>query len=286
MKRARSTGRHLPSRALTSRVLRGWALTGWALAGSFLAGQTLASGAPPAPTQTAPSSPQAVSTPSTLQPFSVTLSVTYRGIRAGKSQILLERIDERLWRYESINRARGLFRLVFPEDISQYSEITFDSTGLRPLRYVAEDGTRDSSRDIDLSFDWQRRRVTGSAEQEPVAIALGTEPVFDPMSVQLALMQDLLRGHAPDHYWLADKTQLKRYIYRFEGEDTLTIAGGSLTTVIWSSRREGSDRVTRVWHAKDLGFIPLRAERYRGERLEWSMVAESYSRPVMDVRAP
>lgn len=222
------------------------------------------------------------SSPIVLHPFSVTLTVTYRGIRAGKSNIVLERLDERRWRYESINRARGLARLVFPEDIRQYSEVALESGHLRPLRYVAEDGTRDAKRDIELIFDWSQRQVRGSAEEQPVSIALGDEDAFDPMSVQLALMLDLSRGATPDHYWLADKTQLKRYVYQFEGETTLTVADQSLKTVIWSSRREGSDRVTRVWHAKDFGYIPVRAERNRGDRLEWSMMAESYSIAALD----
>jgi hypothetical protein len=213
---------------------------------------------------------------SPLQPFRVTLSVTYRGVRAGRSEILLEPLGPGRWRYESVNRARGLFRLVFPEDISQYSEIMLNDAGLRPLRYVADDGTDDTSRDIDLVFDWSQRMVRGIAEQQAVSLTLGTEDALDPMSVQLALMRDLALGRTPDHYWLADKTQLKRYVYRFEGSDTLNIAGETLATVIWSSRREGSNRVTRVCYAKDMGYLPLRAERYRGDRLEWSMLADRY----------
>lgn len=212
-----------------------------------------------------------------FRPFSVTLSVTYRGIRAGKSILTLEHLEGNLWRYRSSNRARGLFRLVFPEDISQHSDILIDQAGIRPQRYVADDGTTDTSRDIELIFDWSQRTIRGSAEQQAVFLTMEQqEEVLDPMSVQLALMRDLALGRSPDHYWLADKTQLKRYVYRFEAQTTLQIAGKSLITVVWSSHREGSDRVTRVWYAQDLGFMPVKAERRRGERTEWSMLAEAY----------
>ena len=211
-----------------------------------------------------------------FRPFRVSLSVTYRGIKAGKSILTLERLEGNLWRYRSSNRARGLFRLVFPEDISQYSEILIEQDGIRPQRYVADDGTTDTSRDIELIFDWSQGTIRGSAEQQPVFLTMDEEVVLDPMSVQLALMRDLALGRSPDHYWLADKTQLKRYVYRFEEQTTLQIAGKSLTTVVWSSQREGSDRVTRVWHAKELGFMPVKAERRRGDRMEWSMLAETY----------
>lgn len=226
-------------------------------------------------------SAQALSLPasaqtSALQPFSVVLSVTYRGIRAGKSELSLQPLSEGRWRYSSTNRARGLFRLVFPDDIQQYSELQLTSDGIQPLRYVADDGSEDTTRDITLNFDWNQRKVSGIAEDEPVEITLGPEDAQDPMSVQLALMWALQAGQTPDHYWLADKRQLKRYLYRAEGRETLNVAGESLQTVIWSSHREGSDRVTRVWYAKDLGWIPLRAERRRGERVEWTMQAERY----------
>ena len=213
----------------------------------------------------------------TLQPFSVVLSVTYRGIRAGKSELRLEPLSEGRWRYSSTNRARGLFRLAFPDDIEQYSELQLGARGIQPLRYVADDGSEDTARDIALQFDWNQRKVSGLAEDEPVEINLGPEDPQDPMSVQLALMWALQAGKSPDHYWLVDKRQLKRYLYRAEGRETLTVAGEAIQTVIWSSHREGSDRVTRVWYAKDLSWIPLRAERRRGERVEWTMQAERYS---------
>ncbi|MFM8516437.1 MAG: hypothetical protein ACKODA_00935, partial [Nevskiaceae bacterium] len=53
-----------------------------------------------------------------------------------------------------------------------------------------------------------------------------------------------------------------------------------LDTVVWSSHRPSSDRVTRVWYAPSLGFLPVQAERKRGDRLEWSMRLKTYRREV------
>jgi hypothetical protein len=220
-----------------------------------------------------PSSSQSTS----INAFSVTLAVTYRGIRAGKSELTLEALEDGHWRYSSTNRARGLFRLVFPDDIQQFSELQISSEGIRPLRYVADDGSNDTSRDITLIFDWIQRKVRGVAEQESVEIDLGLEDPQDPMSVQLALIWALKQGKTPDHFWLIDKRQLKRYLYRSEGTQSITVAGKVLQAEIWSSRREGSDRVTRVWHSPELGFIPVRAERRRADRVEWTMQAEHYA---------
>lgn len=219
----------------------------------------------------------AASAVSNLQGFSVSFAITYRGVRAGKSELVLTHQADDRWRYASSNRARGLFRLAFPEDIEQHSDLVIDESGPRPLRYRASDGSAAGQRDIDLHFDWQQRKISGIAEREKVSIDLGEVQVQDPMSVQLALMHALRTGATPDHYWIVDKTQLKRYRYRPEGAEVLKIANQNLATVIWTSQREGSDRLTRVWYAKDLGYLPVRAERRRGNRLEWSMLAEEYS---------
>jgi hypothetical protein len=58
-------------------------------------------------------------------------------------------------------------------------------------------------------------------------------------------------------------TRLRKYRYQDEGKETLDTALGRLETVIWSSAREGSDRMTRSWHAPALGFVPVKVVNYR-----------------------
>jgi hypothetical protein len=98
------------------------------------------------------------------------------------------------------------------------------------------------------------------------------------MSVQIALIVDLLEGRRPTGYTLVDKDRIKDYVYTDEGKAQVGTVLGSLDTVVWSSHRPNSDRVTRVWYAPSLGFAPVKAERRRGERLEWSMRLVSLQR--------
>jgi hypothetical protein len=84
-------------------------------------------------------------------------------------------------------------------------------------------------------------------------------------------MVDLLHGREPSTFMLVDKNRIKDYLYSNDGTARLETALGPLETVIWSSRRPGSDRVTRVWHAPSLGYAPVKAERRDGDKLEWSM---------------
>lgn len=212
----------------------------------------------------------------TLRPFTVEFTVEWRGVNAGKASLELERLGAGRWRYTSRNNARGLARLIFPGEIRQVSEFALNGA-VQPLRYRADDGLSDTSKDISLEFDWTAGRVRGVAEREPVDLAL--QPgMQDPMSVQIAVIADLAAGRTPRDYWLVDKTQVKDYEYRSEGSARISTAAGEFDTVIWSSRRPGSDRLTRVWYAPAAGYLPVRAERTRAGRTEVTMTLRSLAR--------
>lgn len=215
--------------------------------------------------------------PPTLRPFKVSFEVIFKGISAGTSTLELSRPNGGPWRYESRNHARGIFRLAFPDDIRQTSLIEWTNGGPRPLRYRADDGGEATDKDIALDFDWTHGRVRGVAERRRVDLPLpvGTH---DAMTVQLALMLALSRGESPSRYTLIDKDELKTYVYRDEGRVRLNTPQGEFEAVVWSSAREGSNRLTRVWYVPAWGFLPAQAERRKGDRLEWSMRLRSLER--------
>jgi hypothetical protein len=206
----------------------------------------------------------------TLRPFDATYAVEWKGINAGRSHLRLERTGDDSWLYRSGNTARGIFRLAFPDEITQTSRFVVVDDTVRPLEYRADDGSKNTSRDVTLEFDWQARRVTGVAENEPVDVPLesGTQ---DSMSVQIALMHALADGRDPTRFRLIDRNRIKDYEYTHEGTARIDTALGPLDTVIYRSQRPGSNRVTRMWHAPSLGYVPVRAERVRDGRVEWRM---------------
>ena len=205
-----------------------------------------------------------------LAPFSVSYEVIFRGLNAGTASLSLERETVDRWRYESRNEARGLFRLAFPGEITQTSVLRIDNEVVIPLQYRADDGTDSRDKDIALNFDHAAGRVSGIAEGSNVSLSI--EPgVQDPMSMQIAVIQALSLGQSPTRYALVDKREIKTYEYRDWGRERITTPLGPIDTVIWSSARVGSDRVTKVWYAPSLGYVPVRAERRRGDKLEWAM---------------
>lgn len=211
------------------------------------------------------------------QPFTTTYDLEWRGMGAGTSTLELARIGGNEYSYRSTNVARALFRFAFPNPITQASRFVFEGGVIKPTSYHADDGTSKRDKDIDLEFDWRRMRATGTSEQKPVDVPLqpGTQ---DALSGQVSLMMELSAGRSPQGFLLFDKTEVKEYRYVREGTATLDTPLGKLETVIYHSERTGSSRITRLWLAPSLGYLPVRGEQLRNGRREFGLAIRSVKR--------
>jgi hypothetical protein len=208
-------------------------------------------------------------------PFHATYAVQWKGMNAGTSKLELRRTGADTWRYDSQNLARGIFRLAIPDTVTQSSELRLSNGLPQPLKFRGDDGGEATDRDVTLDFDWQRGRVTGRAEDRPVDLALPTG-AQDPMSIQLAQMHAAAAGEMAVRLHAIDKDQVKEYDFTRIGPQKIATALGELDTVIYESRRPGSSRVIRLWMAPTLGFLPVRAERRKGGKLEFSMAIREF----------
>ena len=212
-----------------------------------------------------------------LRPFEAHYNVIWKGIGAGRSSLTLKRLDNERWSYETRNVARGLFRVALPGDISQSSEFRVVNGTVMPEHFRGDDGTDATRKDVDIRFDWQAHRATGVAEDKRIEVAL--EPgIQDGMSVQAALMIELMHGRTPSSFMMLDKDRVKEYLYSREGTETLETAIGRKETVIFRSRRPDSEHSTMYWCVPEMGYVPVKVERRNGKKTEWSMLVQSATR--------
>ena len=211
------------------------------------------------------------------KPFIATYTIEWRGFRAGSSTLELKQTSSNDFVYSSRNDARGIFKLVFPNPITQESRFAIENGQVVPSRYQANDGSSDASKEVSLRFDWTARRVRGAAEAKSVDLALqpGTQ---DDLSVQIALMLGLKSGHVPGSFWLINKDEVQEYQYSRDGQETLDTPVGKLEAVIYRSHHEGSSRTTRLWLAPSLDYMPLRAEQTRHGKIEFAMSIRSFKK--------
>jgi Protein of unknown function (DUF3108) len=211
-----------------------------------------------------------------LKPFQASYSWSWHGMTVAVSTLDLQHQDDN-WVYRSKSEPRGIGR-VFAERPIQESVMQIADDGVRPLSYKADDGTSSTKRDANVQFDWQNNHVTGVYEDAKVDLTPIPPGIQDDLSVQIALMVELLRGHTPDKFSLLSGNSVREYRYSREGEETLTTPVGTIQTVIYRSEKQNSPRATRFWCAPSLGYIPLRVQQKRKDDVEWTMQVQSVKR--------
>ncbi len=214
-----------------------------------------------------------------LKPFAARYQVQWRGINVGTSELVLKPLATGDgFEFASHSNATGLFRLVYSEEILQASTFKIVGGHAQPLTYRGDDGTPKTDKDVHLSFDWGAMRISGTAENQAVALTL--KPLTqDPMSVQAELILGLNANRLPSDIWLADKNEIKDYVYTDEGKAQLRTPIGDLSTRVLSSRRPNGNRITRLWFAPSLGNVPVKAERTRDGRIDFAMNIRTLRRP-------
>ena len=218
--------------------------------------------------------PAAAGADSAIGPFSARYEADWKSISVGTSDLeLIEGPEPGRYQYTWTITARGIFRMVYRDDLVQTSWFGIRAEHVRPLKYRAVDG----SSSVDLDFDWDGGRVRGTSETKPVDLTLkdGTQDV---MSIQIEVMLDLKRGNLPKTFHIIDKDQVKEFIYTEEGPANIRTALGRLDTIVVSSQRAGNNRLLRMWFAPSLGYVPVQAERSRDGKLEFAMRIKTLKR--------
>ena len=210
-----------------------------------------------------------------LKPYTATYNGIWHGMTVAVSTLKLEQTGE-TWTFSSRSEPRGIGRLasgVFPP--LQVSVVRVTDQGVLPQSFKSSGG--DAGKSIELNYDWQAHKVTGTYEGTPVDLPL-TPRVQDDGSVQLGLMVELLAGHTPPNVQLIDKNSVREYQFSRDGEATIPTAMGDVHTVIFKSQKKYSPRITRFWCASDRGYIPVRVQQKRDDDVQWTLEIQSLAR--------
>jgi len=215
------------------------------------------------------------------KPFVATYAVTFRGISGGtlRMEFRANSTTGSATQYtlETHANPSALARLFVSHDAVERSVMELTPQGLRPLSWFADDAKSGSSGDGKVQFDWAAQRVTGEAEGKPVS--LPTEPgMQDRMSMQVSVMAELMRGKEPGTIVMLNDDNVRHYSYMRTGTEALDTALGRIDTLIYESTRPNSNRLSRMWHAPSLDYLPVRMEQVRKGKVETVMTLVSVER--------
>jgi len=209
--------------------------------------------------------------PVDLKPFKATYGAEWKGISAAVATLELRKEGPDTYVYENVNKPRGLFRLALPDSLLQSSTFKIIDGHVVPQQFRGSD---EKKRPTNLAFDWSHKRVTGEAKGHSVDLEL-QDGAQDPISLQIASVRNLASGNLQDRVWLVDSDKIKEYELRREGTAQIETELGKLDTIIYTSKSAGGQRLTRTWVAPALGYLPVKAERVRNEKVEFTLLIES-----------
>jgi hypothetical protein len=214
---------------------------------------------------------QAEAPAQSLQPYKARYQVSYRGLGGGQIEASLARSNVAgQWLYETRAYPNIFGRIAVSPEAREHSVMQIGAEGVRPLRFDFNDGSDNSKKDVRFTFDWNAGRVRGEAQGAPFDLAV-PPATQDTASVQAAMLVALLSGQAPTGFPILTGSKLREYHYWSEGKATVVTPLGSYDCVVWANKRDGSTRLTKVYHAPALGYVPVQAVQYRKGQAEVQM---------------
>ena len=191
--------------------------------------------------------------------FEASYELHSRGMTIGQTRLSLRPLGDGRFVYTSSSNATGLAALIRNDSIVERSKLRFEGDGIRSLGYhYTRDGGR-KSRVVSVEFDWAAKEVRNTANGRSWRMAI-PDGTLDKLNYLLALMRDLSRGNRHFAYPVADGGKLKRYALEFLGPDNVETYIGQLDTLKMRRSRKGGKRVTTIWCAPALGYLPVKVE--------------------------
>jgi hypothetical protein len=169
----------------------------------------------------------------------------------------------------------GLSRLLTNGTMDVTSEFGTDDDGVRPVVYHAVDTIRDDPEER-IHFDWSAARLTGTVGEQDIALDLDGD-TYDNVSIQYELMHDLLNGGPEDTYVIFDADEMRVANVANAGTKTVRTKAGSFEVVGVRHQKAGSSRITTLWCAADLGYLPVIIEQHRKGKLNFRATLTSYT---------
>jgi hypothetical protein len=175
----------------------------------------------------------------------------------------------------TVIKPTGMSRMIARGVIQESSYFLLDQEGVQPTQYRSIDTLSSADETVSLDFNWREHTVRGVVNDKPFRSDLEGR-VHDRVSIQYELMLDLLNGSADEQYWMLDGDELKLLNVKNVGTRTVEVPYGTFDVVGIQHSKENSTRVTTLWCAEALGYLPVIIEQHRKGKLGVRAVLASY----------
>lgn len=197
----------------------------------------------------------------TIPPFEAKLVLNKYGINAAKGVMSFYPQDGD-YVYSLDAKASGIVAAFTDAEINQKTTLSYQKDAFRPISYQYRQSGDDKPRDIDYTFDWDNKLAVGTYRNQKKSIKLtnDTQEVF---SLPIIIMNDLKQERIPTEYTVVNKDKVLTYQCDVIGEERISTNLGTFDTLKVERRSEKSNKMVKMWFAKDLHYLPIKIEEFK-----------------------
>jgi hypothetical protein len=209
-----------------------------------------------------------------LTPFSAEYQLSRNDIAIARTHVSLQLLPDGGYLYRARTEPNAVVSLIREELILEESRGRMVNGRPRPDHYLYQREGPGIERNLQLDFDWPRKRVRIRDGHSTWRMKIGGE-TLDKLVQQLVFTRELGDGIRTASYRVADGGRLKEYAYRVVGrEPVITPLGRFDTHKVERTKERGASDYT-LWLAPELDHRPVRilrnheGTRYRMELVEF-----------------
>ena len=210
------------------------------------------------------------------QPFSADYEVFQDGQKLGKGSITLRALGDNRWELATRSQAtEGLFAMAGVER-SETSILRWTAGRPEVVEYRMQQKAGWNQRSQQLAVDAGKRTVSSTYKDQTTALPY-SPGLVDKHGVTVAIMSELAAGKRGEmSYTVAERRAVEPQRFRTAANVRLRTRLGTQRAVrVERVRDDGDGRVTRIWFARERGWLPLRIQQVEadGETLDMRIVA-------------
>jgi hypothetical protein len=210
------------------------------------------------------------------KPFSAEYDVFQNDRRLGRGTVTLRSLPNGQW--EIVTSSRATEGLVGAAGVSrtERSQLAWRNGRPEVMEYRMQQKAAWSSREQLLQVDPEARTAISTYKGETTSLPY-RPGMLDRHGLTSAIMSDLAAGATRElRYQVASRDGVDEHRYAVEASVKLDTALGEMRAVrVERIRDDASGRVTKLWFARERGWLPLRIKQYEadGETLDMRITA-------------
>ncbi len=199
-----------------------------------------------------------------IKPHHANYKVNVRGIGGS----LTTTVSEFNKNYKAINKleTKGIVSIFMRGSVAESSEFFIDNRKLKPLLFTSTDTLSPKDKEIMIDFNWKENKISTTIDTENDERA-SKELIYDRVTLKYALMTDLKNNQLPNYYKLFEGEEIKHIEVSNLGKKNINVPFGEFEVVGIKNQTKGSSKLSILWCAKELDYLPVQIEQYRSNKL-------------------